>query len=426
MKLKLNLLKNNLFKISFYNAASLLVKLLVGFISSKAIAYFIGPSGIVFTANLRNFLSISENIGLMGLQNSLVIEVAQNKDNKEKLHNLLQTLFVFFSCCSFFLVVLVLIFYSFIASQLMLNEYRFVVILAAFFIPFQIFYIYFLQILNGLEAYKKLYLTHIFGNIIYVLISVFLMWQYGILGGLISVLVAPFILFWVVFYFIKAIDKSFINFKNFNFSIIKSLIPITIMILFTTVFSQMMTLEIRKTIILSCSINQAGYWEAMQRISSIYMMFFTSFITIYYLPKLSEILKPHEIQATKSLKYKKLLSQFYLVLIPLVLLTFGIIYIFKNEIILLVLNSEFSQVNQLFQWQLIGDFFKLTSSILALQFFIRKETKIYILLESISMLLYLFLAYYFIDIQEEVGATIGFAISNLVYFILVVLVRLKN
>lgn len=425
MKFLQSLFKFNLFKISFYNAISLVVKLFAGFISSKAIAYFIGPSGLVLIANLRNLLSISENIGLMGLQNSLVIEVAQNKNQKDKLNHLLQTLFVFFASCSVVLVVLVLMFNSLVTKHLLLEKFPIIVILASFFIPFQIFHIYFLQILNGLEFYKKLYLTHIFGNIIYVIISVFLIWQFGILGGLYAVLSAPLVLFWVVFYYFKPIDKSFLNFKNFDFAIIKSLMPVTIMILFTTVFSQLITLEIRKFIISSCSINQAGYWEAMQRISSIYMLFFNSLITIYYLPKLSAILNSNEIKASKSLDYKKLVTQFYIYLVPLVFLTFEIIYLLKNEIVLLVLNKEFLQVTHLFKYQLIGDFFKIAASILALQFFIRKDTKVYLVLESISLILYLFSAYYFIENQQEVGATIGFAISNFVYFVLVVLVRLN-
>ncbi|MFY7810957.1 MAG: hypothetical protein ACOVQ2_04420 [Flavobacterium sp.] len=424
MKFFKNIFKLNLFKISFYNAVSLFVKLLVGFISSKAIAYFIGPTGLVFTANLRNLFSISENIGLLGLQNALVIEVAQNKDNQQKLYDILQSLFVFFSCCAFLLVILVLIFYSYIAHHFLLFEYQFVVVLAAFFIPFQIFYIYFLQILNGLQLYKKLYLTHIFGNIFYIIISVFLMYQYGILGGLYSVLAAPLILFCVVYYFFNSLDKSFINFKKYNFSIIKSLLPITIMILFSTIFSQIITLEIRKKIILSCSVNQAGYWEAMQRISSIYMLFFSSFITIYYLPKLSKILNITN-KETKFIEYKKIIKQYYLFLIPLVLFTFGIIFFLKKEIIIIVLNSDFLQVNSLFKWQLIGDFFKIASSILALQFFIRKETKIYILLESISLFLYLLFSFHFIHIYQEIGACIAFAISNLVYFVMLVILRIK-
>ena len=129
----------NLFKISFYNGLSLFVKLLAGFISSKAIAYFLGPAGLVLTANLRNFIAISENIGLMGLQNAIVIEVAQNKENPEKLKSILQNLMIFFLGCTFILSIIIILFYTLIAQELLLQEYNYIVFWAAFFIPFQVF-----------------------------------------------------------------------------------------------------------------------------------------------------------------------------------------------------------------------------------------------------------------------------------------------
>jgi PST family polysaccharide transporter len=222
--------QTNLFKISFYNGLSLFVKLLAGFISSKAIAYFLGPSGLVLTANLRNFIAVSENIGLMGLQNAIVIEVAQNKDNKEKLNTILQTLMVFFLGCTLVLSLIIVLFYKIIAQKLLLQEYSFIILWAAFFIPHQVFYIFFLQILNGLQEFKKLYLTHIFGNIFYVIFSVILLWKLGVLGGLISVLFAPFILFCVALYYYKPQFNVFFIFKTFDYQLIKSLLPITLMI----------------------------------------------------------------------------------------------------------------------------------------------------------------------------------------------------
>lgn len=419
MKFLQEFIATNLFKISFYNGLSLFVKLLAGFISSKAIAYFLGPSGLVLTANLRNLIFISEIIGLLGLQNAIVIEVAQNKENPEKLKSILQSLLVFFLGCTLGLSILIILFYSLIAQKLLLQEYSYIVFWAAFFIPFQVFSVFLIQILNGLQEFKKLYLTHIFGNIFYIIFSVILLWKLGLIGGLISVLVAPFILFCVVFYYYKPQFYLLISFKTIDYQIIKSLLPITGMILFTTIFSQITILEIRKTIVVISGINEAGYWEAMQRISSIYMLFFTSLITIYYLPKLSESI----LKIDKKKEYKALIKNFYIYLLPIVLIVFVFIYIFKLYIIQIVLNKEFENVQHFFLGQLIGDFFKIASSILALQFFIRKEIKPYLIFEAISLLLYLFLSYYFVKIYNGVGASFAFALSNMVYFFLVLIFR---
>ena len=143
MKFLQQFFTTNLFKISFFNALSLLVKLFAGFISSKAIAYFLGPSGLVLTANLRNFIAVSENIGLMGLQNAIVIEVAQNKNNPEKLQHILQTLSLFFLGCTLAFCFIIILFFQIIAQQLLLQEYSYIVFWAAFFIPCQVFYIFF-------------------------------------------------------------------------------------------------------------------------------------------------------------------------------------------------------------------------------------------------------------------------------------------
>jgi PST family polysaccharide transporter len=42
---------------------------------------------------------------------------------------------------------------------------------------------------------------------------------------------------------------------------------------------------------------QAGYWEAMWRISAAYLMLFTNTFAVYYLPKLSELKSASEIRA---------------------------------------------------------------------------------------------------------------------------------
>ena len=76
-------LQNQLFKAATLNSVSILVRLISGFISSKAIAYFVGPSGMALMGNLRNFTSTLENIGILGLQNGIVQNSAKNQESKE-------------------------------------------------------------------------------------------------------------------------------------------------------------------------------------------------------------------------------------------------------------------------------------------------------------------------------------------------------
>ena len=88
-----SIVKSPLFKIASFNSASLLVRIFTGLLSSKAIAYFIGPSGMALMGNFRNFSSTLEAVGVLGFQNGIVKTVAENKEDKNKVYSLLTTVF---------------------------------------------------------------------------------------------------------------------------------------------------------------------------------------------------------------------------------------------------------------------------------------------------------------------------------------------
>ena len=79
------IIQSKLFKAASLNSVSILVRIVTGFVSSKAIAYFIGPSGMALMGNLRNFTTTIENIGVLGLQNGIVQTSAKNQESKEQL-----------------------------------------------------------------------------------------------------------------------------------------------------------------------------------------------------------------------------------------------------------------------------------------------------------------------------------------------------
>ena len=85
--------QNQVFKVSSLNSLAILARVITGFISSKAIAYFIGPSGMALMGNLRNFTTIIENIGILGLQNGIVKTVANFHNEKEEVTQFVANVF---------------------------------------------------------------------------------------------------------------------------------------------------------------------------------------------------------------------------------------------------------------------------------------------------------------------------------------------
>ncbi|MCB0439626.1 MAG: O-antigen translocase, partial [Mangrovimonas sp.] len=63
MKRFLDYINNNvLLKVASLNSVSVLLRIIAGFLTSKAIAIFVGAEGMALIGNMRNFLSSMQSI----------------------------------------------------------------------------------------------------------------------------------------------------------------------------------------------------------------------------------------------------------------------------------------------------------------------------------------------------------------------------
>ena len=410
-----NIAKSPLFKIASFNSASLLVRIFTGLLSSKAIAYFIGPSGMALMGNFRNFSSTLEAIGILGFQNGIVKTVAENQEESSKVYSLLTTVFYTLLITSLLVSFTVLIGSNyFLKSILNGNEtYLLALQVLACSIPFSILHLFFVSVINGLSLYKNVITITIFSYIAGLLISVFLMWKYTVLGALISVSIVSFLLFcFSGIYFMKQFSfKKVLNIQYFDFNQIKRVIVFASMTLFSSILTPIVYIYIRKLIITTQSLEAAGYYEAMSRISSFYMMFITTLVSLYYLPELSK---------TASLKENKtLVRQFYKTVFPVFSIGLIGIYFLKDIVILVLFTKDFTEVSNLFFWQLLGDFFRAATLILAIQFFAKKIVIPYFITEIISFSILISSSYFGVQYFGAEGAVMAYAVTYFLYFVVV-------
>jgi len=416
----LNILKkifrNQLFKASYLNSLSILVRLITGFISSKAIAYFIGPSGMALMGNFRNFISTIENIGILGLQNGIVQNCSKNYENKEQLNNWVTSLFwIFFSLA---LLLSFVVFYgsSFFCTQIFgsASEYHFILYFVAFVIPFQVLHLFFIGILNGFSEYKKVTAISVYSYVIGLIISLLLMWKYNINGALISISVLSIFQFiFSGYYFTQyfSLKVILVNIK-FDLKSIKHLLPLGAMTLFSAIIGPMLYIFIRNLISREESLEAAGYYEAMQRISGFYMMFISTLITFYFLPELTK---------AKSLDMEsKLTLAFYKIIIPIFGFGLVLIYFLRNFVIKVLLTKEFELVSDLFLWQLLGDFFRALSLVLGIRFYARKMIKGYFITEIISFTSLFVFSCILIPLYGSQGAVMAYASTYAFYFFILI------
>ncbi|OOV12337.1 hypothetical protein [Flavobacterium sp. LM4] len=168
-------------------------------------------------------------------------------------------------------------------------------------------------------------------------------------------------------------------------------------------------LVIRKNIIEVVGLEQAGFWETMTRISTYYMMFITTILSVYFFPKLSI--------AKNNKETQNIFRTFYKNILPLFVLAVTVIYFARFFIIKLLFTPDFLPVTTLFFWQLTGDILKSAALVLGFQFFAKKMTKAFILSEIASLAVLYFLSHYFVVIFGIQGIVMAQALDNFIYLL---------
>ena len=283
--------QTQLFKISSLNSVSVILKIGIGLITSKLLAVFVGPSGMALVGNFRNFLTSLESISTLGFQNGIIKYTAENEKNKNQLEKIIATVLI---CLFGIAIVLSCVLYFFAAfwnKEIFGNNFDYTIVFKslALALPWYAISVFMLAVINGLGQFKKVIWINIIGNTIGLLVSIWMILQYKTMGALLSLVISPALMFLVTFYFINKEINFFKTIKShqFDFQIIKNLSSYSLMALVTSVIGPLVFLVIRKNIIEVVGLEQAGFWETMTRISTYYMLFVTTILSVYFLPKLA-------------------------------------------------------------------------------------------------------------------------------------------
>ena len=406
------ILKKELFKVMSLNGISVLIKIAIGFITSKVIAVFVGPSGMALVGNLRNCITSIESIGTLGFQNGIIKYVADYEHDREKLKSFLGTVTV-----SIVIVVLLLSAIIFFTTDYLNDtifgvgfQYQSVFKVLALCLPWYIASMVLVAVLNGFGEFRKVIRINIYGNIVGLLLSVALIYYYHEFGALLSVIIAPSILFFITLFFVNSKLSFFnISLNHFDFTIIKNLSEYSLMALVSGVLGPLVYILIRKNIIHQLGYINAGYWEAMLRISSYYFLFLSTILTIYFLPKLA---KSVHVEETKNIFWS-----YFKGILPIFLFGLIVLFFLRDFLIPLLFTKSFQPVTSLFFWQLIGDVLKAASLILGYQFFAKKLTKAFIMTELFSLSVLWVSSTYFISVFGIKGIVIAHTITYFIYFL---------
>ncbi|MBT8393883.1 MAG: O-antigen translocase [Bacteroidia bacterium] len=406
---------NQFFKVFSFNSYIIIGKVLTSFIISKVTAIYLGPSGFAIVGNFKNIFQAVLGVTSSGFESGVIRHIAENRHNKQSYSTIISSVFTISLFLSLFIASLLFFFSEKLSIYLLKdNSTAFIFKYFALLLPFISFQLLLLYLINGLQKIKLFTYLSLFFNIINAILTFLFIHFFSLKGALLVSLIVPVVSFFSSFIFkeIRSLfQRHFLLFKNISKEIIASMSVYLGMAVYSTVLISISYLFLRIKIIETINIDSAGLWEAMNRISTFYMMLFTSLFTLYLLPKLSQ---------NKSVSgYYVIMRDYFKFLIPIVIITFTLIFLLKIYIIRIFLTEEFLTINKFFLLQLVGDLLKIIGFSIAYQFHAKKMVFYYVITDAVLYGAYYFLSAYLIDLFDLKGVFYAYVSSTFLYLILV-------
>lgn len=402
-----------LFSTFGYSSLTVLTRISSLIVINKVLSIFVGPSGYALVSQLQNIISILLNFSSTFLNNGITKYTSEYNNDERKQNSIwsasLSIGIALTAVCSIFLVTCSnLISNTFLGS----DTYAFVFTSFGITLIFFVLNSFIMAILNGKKEVKLFTKINILGSLLSLFITVFLTISFSLKGALLALVINQSLVFFISYFYIRKLDW----FKNFNFQkdrlqeSIKKLLAFASIAIVVAFLTPLIQILIRDMISETYGWDSAGYWDGVTKISSYSALFMTSIMTIYFLPRYSEINNPRELT-------KEIFNGFLFVA-PVLFLVFTILYVFRNQVIVILFTNDFLQMESLFFWQLVGDFFKTLSWLLSYVLLAKAMTKILVISEILLASLFYLSSIYLIEIYEITGVTMAYALSSLLYLVL--------
>jgi PST family polysaccharide transporter len=410
-----------LIKTSILTAISTIIKVITAFVINKVISIYVGPSGLAIIGQLQNFSSIVMSFANGAITQGVIKYTAEYRKEKEVKSRFFSTAIIITLSCSIVVGLFLNIFSSKLSAIILKSdEYSSVFVLFGFTIVLFALNTLFMSILNGQKEIQKYVIVNIASSLFSLVITSLLIVNLGLIGALYAMVANQSVIFFVTLVFV--LKSPWFNMNHFKKGIDKeSLIKLSkysLMAITTALTIPLSHLIIRNYIGENLGWDSAGYWQGIWYISSMYLMVVTTSLSVYYLPRLSEIKDNSEL--------KKEIFNGYKIIMPIVIvLAFGI-YTFREFVVDVAFTDKFIPMLELFKWQLIGDILKIASWLLGMLMLAKAMTKIFIITEILFSFSFVILSLLFINGFGLIGITYAFSLNYLILLVVLIYIFRKK
>lgn len=407
--------KIQLFKIFSLNSLATLVRVLFNLLLIKTIAFKLGTNGMAYFGQLSSLISIVSISATGGITNGIVKYTAEFKDKKRSLLLYINTAHKISLFVASLNALILMIFSNYISINLFgSKEYNWIIFSYGLIIVFYTISTVIIAILNGFGAYTSVIKINVYFTIISSVVSIVSTLIWGIYGALFSLSISQFFQFLVILFVTNIKERNFFT-RGFKLKISRSYSTYSnyaIMSIISAICIPVSLLIIKQLIIKNISVDQAGIYEGMLKISNTYLGIISTTLTFYFLPRFSS-------SSETDINRDIILSQ--KIIIPFSVLMLLIIYLTRDITIKLFLSNNFIGIKNIMGWQLIGDFFRICSYLFAIYLVAKNKVVKHILFEILFATLFIIISVFLIYNKNLIYVSISYAITTCIVFCLLII-----
>lgn len=401
---------SDLVKVSFLNGISTVIRMFAGLVSTKVVASVVGPVGIALLGQLTNFTTIVMSLANGGITTGITKYVSEHAGQDDKTRSYIGTAFRVTFISSLVTGLVIIFGASYFSEQILKDSaYRSVFYILGFTIIFYALNALLLAILNGFKEYKLFVKINVVSSLTSLVFSVGMALAFGLMGALISAVTFQSVVFVITLVLVSKTPwfSWSMFFGGVNRKAIYNLVQYSFMALASAIIVPFSQLLVRGAIAETISVNDAGIWEGLNRISGMYLMVVVTSFSVYYLPRLAELKSNFEI--------RKEVVSVYQLMIPFLLIASLSIYVFRDLLISILFTAEFSKMRSLFLFQLVGDILKMSGWVLGYLMVAKAMARTYIFMEILNYSLFVILSYVLLPRYGVAGATMAYATGHFIY-----------
>lgn len=404
-------------RVTLWNGLAVGIRMGTALVLNKILAIFVGPGGYALIGQFQNLMAVAITLGSGATAQGVTRYTAEYFDDEARQRRVWQTAgsVTLIGCV---IAALLIIPFSGWLAETLLHDISLTPVFVALALGLGALAMnaLLLSIITGRKATRLFVAANIAGSLIGLAFTGGLAIWFGLHGALLALALNQSIAFVVTAWLVR--HEPWFRWRYLvgpiDMDILKALARYALMAATTALATPIAQVMVRQGLVSRFGLEQAGYVDAMMRISALYLLFFTSTMAVYYLPRIAEIRNNNGLR-------DEVWSMVYRVTPAIVALS-ALIYVLRVQIVELLFDARFLPMAALFGYQMVGDVLKIISWLFAYVMIGRGLTRAYISTEmafAFSLVALTSLATRHFGIE---GASIAYMINYALYLPVVYLI----